>query len=114
VNKRDLASLLDIERAARLVGEFVAGMDQAAFEADDKTRSAVLHQLTVIGEAVKRLSPEFRTTHPILPWRLIAGMRDRLIHGYDSVNLAEVWQTLQRDLPEMRAAIVLLLDTDKG
>ncbi len=72
MTERDHATLLDIERAARLAGAFVSDIDQAAFLADLKSQSAVLHQLAVIGEAVKRLSPEFRSAHPILPWRLIA------------------------------------------
>ena len=63
--------------------DFVQGFDKTSFINDWKTRSAVLYQLTVIGEAVKRLSKEFRTEHSQIPWTLIAGMRDNLIHGYD-------------------------------
>jgi uncharacterized protein with HEPN domain len=98
---RDEANLLDIERALRLILEFTAGMDQAAFSQDLKTQSAVLHQLMVIGEAVKRLSSEFRDAHPAIPWRLIAGMRDRLIHHYDEVDLDEVWRVIEKDMTEL-------------
>ena len=84
---RDEATLLDVARAAKLVLEFNKGVDKAAFLQDFKTQSAVLHQLMVMGEAVKRLSPAFRTGHPEIPWSLIAGMRDKLIHGYDIVDL---------------------------
>ena len=76
-----------------------------AFEVDLKTQSAVLHQLLVIGEAVKRLSPTFRVRHAHVPWSLIAGMRDHLIHGYDAVDLDEVWRTVRRDLPALLQAI---------
>ena len=55
----------------------------------------------VLGEAVKRLSPEFCAEHPEIPWRPMAGMRDRLIHGYDVVDLDEVWLVLERDLPDL-------------
>lgn len=109
MNERDRATLLDLDAATRLAGEFVSGLDEPAFLADRKTQSALLYQLTVIGEAVKRLSPEFRAAHPIVPWRLIAGMRDQIIHRYDSVDLAEVWQTAQRDIPALRAALAPLL-----
>ncbi len=83
----DDATLLDIIRAARLATESVTGMDYATFARDTKTQSAVLHQLMVVGEAVKRLSPEFQAAHPDTPWALIAGMRDKLIHAYGEVDL---------------------------
>lgn len=99
--KRDEAVLLDLVRAARLVLEFKQGMDKAAFLGDLKTQSSVLHQLMVMGEATKRLSDDFRDQHPEIPWRLIAGMRDNLIHGYDIVDLEEVWRTAERDVPDL-------------
>jgi uncharacterized protein with HEPN domain len=75
---RDEAHLLDIARAAHLAIEFKGGADKAEFLEDAKTQSAVLHQLLIIGEAVKRLSPEFRAAHAEVPWKLIAGTRDKL------------------------------------
>jgi uncharacterized protein with HEPN domain len=112
---RDEATLLDIAHAARLTLDFIAGMDKAAFFADAKTQSAVLHQLTVLGEAVKRLSRPFRDQHPILPWPPITGMRDHLIHGYDAVDLDEVWNTATSNVPDVLAKITPLLPqpTDK-
>ena len=98
---RDEATLLDIAMAARLVLEFKEGMDKAAFLDDVKTQSSVLHQLMVMGEAVKRLSDGFRTRHPEIPWSLMAGMRDKLIHGYDIVDMEEVWKTANRDVPDL-------------
>jgi len=97
---RDEAHLLDILKAARLAVEFKGTADKDAFLTDAKTQSAVLHQLLVIGEAVKRLSPEFRAAHPEVPWKLIAGTRDKLIHFYEGVDLEEVWKMLTSDLPE--------------
>jgi uncharacterized protein with HEPN domain len=98
---RDEATLLDIARAAQLVLHFAAGMDQDAFLKDLKTQSAVLHQLMVIGEAVRRLSQTFRESHPEMSWLSMAGMRDKLIHAYDAADLVEVWSTLERDIPEL-------------
>ena len=66
--QRDDATLLDIVRAAQLILEFTSGVQRVSFQADLKTQSAVLHQLLVIGEAVKRLSNAFRETHPQIPW----------------------------------------------
>jgi uncharacterized protein with HEPN domain len=61
--------------------------------------SACCYQIALIGEAVKRLSPEMRARHPDVPWRDIAGMRDRLIHGYDSIDVDELWKTATEDVP---------------
>jgi uncharacterized protein with HEPN domain len=107
--ERDRAVLLDIVHAAELVLEFKGGMDKTTFLSDAKTQSAILHQLMVMGEAVKRLSREFRAGHPQIPWPLIAGMRDKLIHGYDIVDLEQVWQTADSDVPALLAEIGPLL-----
>lgn len=69
---RDDAHLLDILKAARLAIEFKGPAEKAEFLEDAKTQSAVLHQLLIIGEAVKRISPESRAAHPEVPWKLIA------------------------------------------
>jgi uncharacterized protein with HEPN domain len=95
---RDDATLLDILKAARLVVEFKGNRTKKGFLRDIKTQSAVLHQLLVIGEAVKRLSDGFRGRHPQIPWIRIAGMRDKLIHQYDAVDLDEVWKTMTKDI----------------
>jgi len=106
---RDAATLLDIVRSAQLIIDFSQGMDKAAFANDLKTQSAITHQLMVIGEAVKRLSPELRESHPEIPWALIAGMRDKLIHGYDIVDMEEVWKTATTDVSELLSLIKPLL-----
>ena len=107
--RRDEVTLLDIARAARLVLEFTQGMTKEEFLDDIKTRSAVLYQLLVIGEAVKRLSREFRAQHRRVPWSLIAGMRDHLIHGYDIVDWDEVWKTAREDVLDLLNEVEPLL-----
>lgn len=104
---RDEATLVDVVHAARLALEFRGQMEKAAFLNDLKTQAAVLHELLVLGEAVKRLSTSFREQHPDVPWKAIAGMRDRLLHGYDDVDLDLFWKTLDEELPA-------LLDRLKG
>lgn len=99
--QRDDATLLDLLKAARLAILFKEGLDEQAFLQDLKTQSAILHQLLVLGEAVKRLSAVFRSNHPDIPWKMIVGMRDHLIHGYDDVDLHEVWVTVQTDVPRL-------------
>lgn len=102
---RDDATLLDILKAARLAVEFKGTLDKLAFLEDLKTQSAILHQLLLLGEAVKRLSEEFRTQYPEVTWRQVAGMRDKLIHEYDQVDLDEVWQTVSADVPRLLALL---------
>jgi uncharacterized protein with HEPN domain len=97
---RDESILLDILRAARPAIEFKGQAEKDEFLADLKTQSAVLHQLLVVGEAVKRLSPEFRAAYPEVPWRLIAATRDKLIHFYEGFDLEEVWKMVTADLPQ--------------
>ncbi len=99
--RRDEVSLLDIARAGRLVTDFIQGMNKETFLSDVKTQSSVLYQLSVMGEATKRLSPGVRSAHPEIPWALMSGMRDHLIHGYDVVDWEEVWDTVTRDLPDL-------------
>jgi len=112
--RRDEVILLDIAQAARLVIEFTQGMTKEQFLDDIKTQSAVLYPLLVIGEAVKRLSREFRARYPHIPWSLIAGMRDHLIHGYDVVDWDEVWKTAKRDVPDLLGEIESLLPSDSA
>lgn len=104
---RDDATLVDILEAARLAVAFCADMDLPGFLVDKKTQSSVMHQLMVLGEAVTRLSPAFRTRHPVAPWKEMAGMRNMLIHAYDRVDLDEVWNTVSADLP----AVISILST---
>ncbi len=105
----DQASLHDIVEAARLIADFVEGVDHQSFLSDAKTQSAVVHQLLVIGEAVKRLSPQLRDNHPQVPWSLIARTRDMLIHHYEAVDLEEVWRIVQRSVPDLVPTLEALL-----
>lgn len=63
----------------------------------------------VMGEAVKRLSQDFRVHHDAIPWWPIAGMRDKLIHAYDIVDLEEVWETVTADVPVLLSLLTPLL-----
>jgi uncharacterized protein with HEPN domain len=98
---RDDATVLDILNAARSALRFAEKFDKAQFLDDEKTQSAVIHKLLILGEAVKRLSSEFRAAHPQLPWKMMAGMRDKLVHEYDDADLDEVWETLSKDVPKI-------------
>ena len=111
---RDDATLLDVAGALRRIRAFSEGFDRDAFARDERTQSAILHQLLVLGEAVKRHSTELRDDHPDIPWHQIAGMRDRLIHGYDTVDLDEVWNAVTIDVPELADRLAPLLPSPEG
>jgi len=98
--------LKDIFHAIESIETFTVGMNYDLFVADDKTLSAVIRKLEIIGEAVKQLPEEFLLLHPDIPWKQIAGMRDKLIHFYFGVDPHLVWQTVQKRLPELKAAVV--------
>ena len=96
-----------LERAGRIEAYVRDGHD--AFLTDHKTQDAVIRNFEVIGEAAKRVPPEFRVQHPSIPWQLMAGFRDVLIHGYEGVDIGRVWLTATRDLPVVRDAIAAIL-----
>jgi uncharacterized protein with HEPN domain len=93
--------LNDIQEAIRRIAAYTAGMAHEEFLADTKTQDAVIHNLEIIGEATKNLSEELRTNHPDIPWKGMAGVRDRLIHHYFGVNFDIVWQIVIAELPKV-------------
>lgn len=110
---RDEAILLDIAYAARKVVAFTAKIEREDLVRDERTLAAVLYEITVMGEAVKRLSKEFRAAHPQIPWRDIAGMRDWLIHHYDRLDYDRVWGVVRTHIPELLTRLEPLLPRDK-
>ncbi|MBI3393785.1 MAG: DUF86 domain-containing protein [Nitrospirae bacterium] len=101
--------LKDIVEAMEQIEAFIEGMDLRGFLADDKTSSAVIRKLEIIGEATKAISDEIRQKYPEVPWREMAGMRDRLIHFYFGVDYPLVWKTAARRLPHLRPFIQKIL-----
>jgi uncharacterized protein with HEPN domain len=104
----DRAVLIDIANACRFVLDFVKDRSKEEFISDMLLQSAVLHQLLVLGEAVRRLTAEFRAAHPEIDWRGYAGLRNVLIHQYDNVDLDEVWKNAVEELPELNRQIDIL------
>ena len=110
-NMRDRSSLLDIVKFARNIVEITREMDRAQLESDLIKQSAVLYQISILGEAVKRLSQTFCSQYSEIPWKKIAGMRDKITHQYDRVDLDIVWDVVQNNIPELIATLEPLLPT---
>jgi uncharacterized protein with HEPN domain len=103
----------DILDACRKVVLLAEGMDLSTFSADWRSRDAILHNLEIIGEAVKRLPPEL-TSDSSIPWRRIAGFRDVLAHAYFSVDDAIVWNVVQQEIPRLTLVVEKMLqDLDR-
>jgi len=96
-----------LERIDRIREYTIDG--KAAFFADPRTQDAVIRNFEVIGEAAKRISDEYRNNHPSIPWRELAGFRDVLIHQYEGVSIAEIWNIVEKNLEPLRQAIKTIL-----
>ncbi len=83
---------------------------QKAFFSDGKTQDAVIRNIEIIGQAVKGISDDTRALKPDVPWRQIAGMRDKLIHEYFGVDLVLVWDVVDQELPGLRLQLENLHD----
>ncbi|MBT4504309.1 MAG: DUF86 domain-containing protein [Gemmatimonadetes bacterium] len=103
-------NLEDVLDAAEKAGQFVAGMTRAEFDGDDRTKYAVVRALEIIGEATKGIPDEVREKYPKIPWRSMAGMRDKLIHDYTGVSWEVVWKTVQEDVPELKQLVKDVLE----
>lgn len=105
--ERDLQSLLDMLQSAEIVMGYIEGRSRDDLGADLQFQDAVIHRLLIVGEASKRVSESMRQMLPTIPWNAINGMRNRLIHEYDEIDLDIVWETVVKSLP------ILILELKK-
>ncbi|MGD8869421.1 MAG: DUF86 domain-containing protein [Gemmatimonadales bacterium] len=106
----DLPYLRHILDAIGRIESYVSGVDEGVFLENAEKQDAVIRQLQIVGEAAKRLSAELRAAYPDIPWREVAGMRDKLVHDYFGVDLQFVWVTVTEDIPELKSRIEQILD----
>ena len=85
--------------------EFIQGLSQDRFASDKKTLNAVLRSIEVIGEAAKKFPDEIRVKYPSVPWKEMAGMRDKLIHFYFGVDREAVWLVVKERIPALAPLI---------
>ncbi len=97
--QRDQQSLLDIMDSITLIFEYVTDWDD--FIRSVKDQDAVIRRLTIIGEATKRLSMEFRASHPHVPWKDMAGLRDVVVHNYDDIDFSILKPVIESELAKV-------------
>jgi len=107
--KDDRIYLLHVRDAILYIVNYTSAGKESFFS-DRKTQDAVVRNLEIIGEAIKRVSIALKEAHPDIAWKPIAGMRDKLIHDYFGVNLQLVWDVVEGDLPVLQQKIVRLLE----
>ena len=106
--KDDLVYLRHIDEAISRILAFTSA-GESAFREDLKTQDAVVRNLQVIGEAAKKVSAGTRAAHPDVPWKSMAGMRDRIVHDYFGVSIEIVWDVVKNHLPLLQKQVARLL-----
>lgn len=112
MNHNDNLYLQHILDACKQIERYTSAINEGHFKQEPLYQDAIIRQLEIIGEAVKRLSDAVRQKHATIPWRYIAGMRDKLIHHYFQVDLDQVWLTAIGDIPVFRAQIEIIVQAN--
>ena len=110
--RHDRSFLKDILSACRKIEAIVAGASEDSFLKDEVLPAAVLHHLTVIGEAISRLSAGLTERHPEVPWRKIIAVRHRIVHAYFDLDWQILWDAATSDIPELRRQVLNILTTE--
>ena len=105
VNPKDKAYFQHILDAIDLIGKYLNGKAYEDFSRDQLLQDGVVRELEIIGEAVKNISDDFKKENPEIKWKKAAGMRDKLIHDYFSVDIKAVWETAHGDIAELKSAL---------
>ncbi len=111
--KNDRTYLLHILDAIERIESYIVE-GREVFMRTPHWQDGVIRQLEVIGEASKHLSAGLRNRHPAIPWRRIAGLRDKLIHDYMGVDLAAVWEIASQHIPELKRSVTRMLADEEG
>ena len=109
-NKEPLFFLQDIQHSVSKIFKYTYDISYKEFISNDMVKDAVERNFEIIGEAVKNLSEDFRNNYPNIPFKQIAGMRDKLIHDYFGVDYEIVWKTIQDKLPQFNNDITTLIE----
>lgn len=92
--------------------DYLQGSEYEDFIENTLLQAGVIREIEVIGEATKRLSDDIRKKYPDIPWRRMAGMRDKLIHDYMGIDVDAVWETVEKDIPHLKIAIQKVIEQE--
>ena len=106
---KDVVRLRHIREASEKIIAFTSQASRATLTVDEKLALAVVRLIEVIGEAASKIGNETREEHSSIPWREMTGMRNRLIHAYEEVDLDIVWKIVVEDIPVLRFRIASIL-----
>ena len=111
--RHDASFLNDILNSARKIEAAVSSTSEQAFFGNEVLQAAVLHHLTVIGEAANRLSPALRERHPEVPWTEMAAVRHRIVHAYFDLDWQILWSAATEDVPRLRDLVEGILKSEE-
>ena len=105
----DIVHLRHMLDHAREAGAMLEGKEREDLQSARMLELALVRLIEIVGEAAARVTPESQERYPLIPWREVVGMRNRLVHGYDSVDLDVLWDTIEDDLPPLIAELERIL-----
>lgn len=107
---RDVKRLKDILQSIDTIQQYLSGIDLDSFSINEMMQSACIRHLEIIGEASSKISEGLKSEYSTIPWRQIIALRNLVIHEYFRVDIGEIWITVTRDVPALKAQVITMLE----